>query len=237
MITTTKKKLIITDIGRQNYQPVLDYQRKLHKFRLDQKIADTLIFVEHSPVYTIGKNGTDLHVIASAEFLKKNNIEVAEVDRGGDVTYHGPGQLVGYPIFDLNQHKKSVSWYMHSLEQVLIETLSHWGINGKRNEGYTGVWVDDEKIVAMGVRISRWVTMHGFAFNLNPQLEHFNGIIPCGIFHGGVTSLKKILNKPVKIEEVKEVVIQSFKNIFNFSEVETDAGSFQVEQMVMEDIQ
>jgi lipoate-protein ligase B len=232
-----KKRLVVVDIGCQNYRPVLDYQRKLHKLRLEHKIPDALVFVEHEPVYTIGKSGTDLHVIASADFLKTSNIEVIETDRGGDVTYHGPGQLVGYPIFDLNQHKKSVSWYMHTLEQVFIDALSHWGITGTRNEGYTGVWLDDQKIVALGVRISRWVTMHGFAFNVSPNLEHFSGIIPCGIFHGGVTSLRDNLDKPIKMTEVKEIVIQSFKNNFNFSGVETDAGSFKIERMVTEDIQ
>lgn len=231
-----QRKLIITDLGRQPYRPVWDFQRKLQENRIRQEIPDTLILVEHDPVYTIGKNGSDLHIIASQEFLKKNGIDIIHVDRGGDVTYHGPGQLVGYPIFDLSQHRESVSWYMRSLEEVFIRVLQHWGVQGTRNEGYTGVWIGDEKIVALGVRITHWVSMHGFAFNVNPQLDHYSGIIPCGIFQSGVTSLEKVLAKKVEMEEVKKVVIEAFKNVFNFSDVETDAGSFWAEQMLTEDI-
>ncbi len=224
--TNHQKKLSIIDLGRQPYNPVWDFQRELQRKRIDQKIPDTLIFVEHNPVYTIGKNGSDLHVIASSSFLQTHGIEVVQVDRGGDVTYHGPGQLVGYPIFDLHQHKQSVSWYMRSLEEAFIQVLSHFEIKGQRSEGYTGVWVKDEKIVALGVRISRWVSMHGFAFNVSTNLSHFGGIIPCGIFHQGVTSLEKILGHPVDMDEVKRLVIQSFQKVFNFTEIETETGTF-----------
>ena len=231
-----QKKLVVIDLGRQPYKPVWDFQRELQKKRIAQQISDTLLFVEHDPVYTIGKNGSDLHVIANNDFLQSNGIEVVQVDRGGDVTYHGPGQLVGYPMFDLRQHKQSVSWYMRSLEQVLIEVLSQYGIQGERSEGYTGVWVKDEKITALGVRISRWVTMHGFAFNVNTNLSHFGGIIPCGIFHHGVTSLQKILGHEVEIDEVKQIVVEAFKRVFNFSHVEAETGISHADKMLEEKI-
>ncbi len=221
MVSFPYKTLTVIDLHRRPYRPVWDFQRRLQQLRIEQEIPDTLIFVEHDPVYTIGKNGSDLHVIASGEFLKEKGIEVVHVDRGGDVTYHGPGQLVGYPIFDLHQHRQSVSYFMRQLEQVFIETLAEWGLQGSRMEGYTGVWIGDEKIAALGVRISRWVTMHGFAFNVNTDLSHFAGIIPCGIFHKGVTSLEKELRRPADLEAVKKTVLQSFQEVFGFSEVRT----------------
>lgn len=232
MISVANKPLALIDLFHRPYRPVWDFQRRLQQLRIDQKIPDTLIFVEHDPVYTIGKNGSDLHVIASGEFLKEKGIEVVHVDRGGDVTYHGPGQLVGYPIFDLRQHRQSVSFFMRQLEQVFIETLAEFGLKGRREEGYTGVWIGDEKIAALGVRISRWVTMHGFAFNVNTDLSHYAGIIPCGIFHKGVTSLEKELGRPVDMEAVKEAVLRAFQNVFEFSEVRT--GTVEPERLAYE---
>lgn len=214
--TTPHKTLWVIDLGRQPYRPVWEFQRRMQRLRIEQKIPDTLIYVEHNPVYTIGKSGSGLHVIAQEAFLSQHGIEVVEVDRGGDVTYHGPGQLVGYPIFDLHQHRKSVSFYMRQLEAVFIDALAHWDLTGERNEGYTGVWVGGEKIVALGVRISRWVTMHGFAFNVNTNLSHFEGIIPCGIFHLGVTSLQKCLGHPVSLATAGEVVRESVCKVFGF---------------------
>ena len=213
------KPLWVIDLGRCAYHPAWAFQKELQQLRIRQLIPDVMIFVEHPPVYTIGKNGTENHVIASERFLAGRNIKVIPVDRGGDVTYHGPGQLVGYPIFDLHQHRKSVSFYMRRLEGVFIEVLREWDLVGVRNEGYSGVWIGDEKIVALGVRIARWVTMHGFAFNVNPDLTHFDGIIPCGIFHMGVTSLEKSLGRPTGIAEVKRVVQNEFQNMFEFTEV------------------
>lgn len=214
-----KKPLRYIDLGRQAYRPVWEYQQRLQRQRINGDIPDTLLFVEHNPVYTIGKNGSDNHVIASDSFLRRRGIEVVEVDRGGDVTYHGPGQLVGYPIFDLKDHQKSVSWFMRQMEQVFIDLLSEWQIESRREDGYTGVWVGQEKLVALGVRISRWVTMHGFALNVNNDLEDFGGIIPCGIFHKGVTALNKLLERPLEMAAVKEKVLSGFSATFGFSEV------------------
>ena len=178
---------------------------------LSKKEPDTLIIVEHEPVYTFGKNADKNHLLQSAP----NDAKVFHIERGGDITYHGPGQIVVYPILDLNRYKKSVSWYMRNLEKVLINTLSDFGINANIKKGLTGVWVDDEKIGAQGVRISRWVTMHGFALNVNTDLKYFGGIIPCGIFEYGVTSMEKIIGKKQDIKKVKYNIIQNFNRFFN----------------------
>jgi lipoyl(octanoyl) transferase len=236
MESNYQKKLAVIDLGLQPYRPVWKLQQELQRKRIEQKIPDTLIFVEHTPVYTIGKNGSDLHVIASSNFLHMHGIEVVQVDRGGDVTYHGPGQLVGYPIFDLHQHKQSISWYMRNLEEVFIEVIKKYNLQGERSEGYTGVWIKDEKITALGVRISHWVTMHGFAFNVNTNLSHFGGIIPCGIFQYGVTSLQKVLNQTIDMEEVKQFVIQAFQDVFNFSKVEAETDTSGSELMLKEKV-
>ena len=229
------RTLSVVDLSLQRYNRVWDFQRRLQKLRYEGKIPDTLIFVEHYPVYTIGKNGSDSHIVATSGFLQSEGIEVVHIDRGGDVTYHGPGQLVGYPILDLKGHKTSISWYMRSLEEVFIRALSHWGIKGQRSEGYTGVWVGEEKIVALGVRISRWVTMHGFALNVNTDLDHFKGIIPCGIFHRGVTSIQKITGHQVDMEEVKNIVLGSFQDVFSFSGVRRDA-KIRIDQVPTEEV-
>lgn len=220
MKNDTEKILRFVDLGKQpSYRAIWELQKKLQRQRIDQQIPDTLLFVEHQPVYTIGKNGTENHVIASAAKLEEDGIEVVHVDRGGDVTYHGPGQLVGYPILDLRDHQKSISWYMRKLEEVFVDVLAHYGLQGTTEEGLTGVWVKNEKLLALGVRIARWVTMHGFAFNVQPQLGHFDGIIPCGIFHKGVTSLQKELGREVELNEVGKIVLQSFQKIFTFSHI------------------
>ena len=214
------------DLGRQPYRPVWSFQRELQRRRIDQEIPDTLLLVEHDPVYTIGKNGSENHVIAGNAELASRGIDVVAVDRGGDVTYHGPGQMVGYPIFDLHQHRQSISWYMRELEGVFITLLAEMEIAAARKPDYTGVWIGDDKILAMGVRISRWVTMHGFAFNIEPDLAHFGGIIPCGIFHMGVTSLREQLGRSIPWDTVKERVIAHIRDAFAFDAVETVDGRF-----------
>ena len=175
-------------LGRQSYQPVWELQKQLHAKRVSGEISDVVLLVEHEHVYTFGKNADTNNLLNS----KPRNAEVVQIDRGGEVTYHGPGQLVCYPIIDLHDYKMSVSWYMRMLENVVIDCLQFYGIESGRKEGLTGVWVGDDKICAMGVRLSRWVTMHGFAFNLNPDMTYFDGMIPCGIFEYGVTSLQEL---------------------------------------------
>ncbi len=175
-------------LGRQSYQPMWELQKQLHAKRVSREISDVVLLVEHEHVYTFGKNADTNNLLNS----KPRNAEVVQIDRGGEVTYHGPGQLVCYPIIDLHDYKMSVSWYMRMLENVVIDCLQFYGIESGRKEGLSGVWVGDDKICAMGVRLSRWVTMHGFAFNLNPDMTYFDGMIPCGIFEYGVTSLQEL---------------------------------------------
>ena len=161
-----------------------------------------ILYLEHDAVYTFGKNADKNHLLPS--YPKDAN--VVQIDRGGDITYHGPGQLVGYPIINLNHFKKSISWYMRSLEEVIIKFLLENEILSKRIDGLTGVWVSDEKICALGVRLAKWTSMHGFALNINPEMKYFDGMIPCGIFEYGVTSLTELLNKEFKTDEIAKQV-------------------------------
>ena len=210
MITTQASEIIIKDLGQRSYKEVLNLQKKMQQQRIDKEIYDTLILVEHEPVYTLGKNASMNHLLQSRD----KSVGVFNIERGGDITFHGPGQLVGYPIIDLSNYKKSVSWYMRKLEQLTIDVLFEFGIIATRIQGLTGVWVGQEKIAAQGVRISRWVTMHGFALNVNPDLSYYDGIIPCGIFDHGITSMEELLGKKQDMKEVKSVVIEKFNKLF-----------------------
>ena len=203
-------KIDINDLGDRNFEEVWDIQKKLQKQRIRNEIHDTLLLVEHEPVYTLGKNGNKNHLLQN----RNNTIEIYDTDRGGDITFHGPGQLVGYPILDLNNYTKSVNWYMRILEELIIKVIGEFGILGSRIEGLTGVWVNNQKIGAQGVRISRWVTMHGFSINVSPDLKYYDGIIPCGIFNYGITSMEDLLNKKPEMNKVKEATIKIFKQLF-----------------------
>ena len=194
-----------------SYNSAWDIQKNYHKKVLTGKEQDTLILVEHEPVYTLGKNANDNHLLQSAS----EEIKVYRIERGGDITFHGPGQIVVYPILDLNRYIKSVSWYMRTLEKIIIDTLSDFKIKAELKDGLTGVWVGDEKIGAQGVRISRWVTMHGLALNVNTDLRYFDGIIPCGIFDYGVTSMEKLTGSKQDINKVKNTIIKYFNNILS----------------------
>jgi lipoate-protein ligase B len=211
MINVYKQDEIkILDLGHSSYREVWDLQKKMHKDRINSKINDTLIFVEHESVYTLGKNANKDHLLQN----KDDSIDVFDIERGGDITYHGPGQLVVYPILDLTNYQKSVSWYMRKLEQVTIDLLSEYDIKATRSKGLTGVWVGDEKIAAQGVKISRWVTMHGFSINVNTNLDFYDGIIPCGIFDRGVTSISEILGKLIDMNQIKMIITEKFNNNF-----------------------
>ncbi|MFQ6612424.1 MAG: lipoyl(octanoyl) transferase LipB [Fidelibacterota bacterium] len=207
---TAEKPIIVLDLKQKPYQPTLELQRLLHRRRIKGSIGDHLLLVEHEPVYTFGKNADRNHLLQSHPPQAK----LFFVERGGDVTFHGPGQLVGYPILDLRQYRKSVSWYIRTLEAVLIRTLERFGITADVRDEYPGVWVEDEKIAALGVRISRWVTMHGFALNVNTDLTYFDGIIPCGIFECGVTSMKALIGHEVDFLKVKNVLSTIFLETF-----------------------
>ena len=203
-------KVNTMNLGKKSYGEVWNLQKKMQIKRMAGEIDDLLILVEHDPVYTLGKNADVNHLLQSRD----RTIEVFNVERGGDITFHGPGQLVGYPIIDLANYKKSVSWYMHSLEQVTIEVLSEFEISAKRVKDLTGVWVGDKKIAAQGVRLTRWVTMHGFSINVNTDLSYYNGIIPCGIFDRGVTSMEELLGSTQRMEKIRTLVIDKFNQIF-----------------------
>ena len=205
------------DLGNAPYQQTWDMQKEMQSQRINNKIDDTVLLVEHEPVYTFGKNANENHLLQNYP----EDVKVFHVERGGDITFHGPGQLVGYPIIDLHNYKMSISWYMCSLEAVIINTLNHYGIAAEHKKGLTGVWVKEEKIAALGVRISRWVTMHGFALNVNTELHYYDGIIPCGIFEYGVTSMKKLLGTAIKMDEVKKLLIKEFNMVFH---CKTDEG-------------
>ena len=210
MIETQLDQIIIQDLGQRPYQEVWAYQKEIQAKRIAGEIEDTFLMVEHEPVYTLGKNANENHLLQSRD----QSVDVFNIERGGDITFHGPGQLVGYPILDLSNYKKSISWYMRTLEQIIIDTVSEFGIEAKRIEGLTGVWVGDEKIAALGVRIRRWVTMHGFAMNVNTNLAFYDGIIPCGIFDHGVTSMENLIGYSINMEDVKKELIRYFNFYF-----------------------
>jgi lipoate-protein ligase B len=217
------KILNVLDLGLCPYGKAWEIQKQLHSERLTGKIPDTLILVEHPHVYTLGKNADARHLIASQEFLKSRGIEVFQVDRGGDITYHGPGQLVGYPIFDLREYEKSIAWYVHTVEEVLIRMLAKFAIKAERVAGLTGIWIGDRKIAAIGMRVSRWVTMHGFALNVTTDLSLYNGIVPCGLATKGVTRMIDH-NPAVIMEAVKAAVIRQFVTQFGFQEPRMNAN-------------
>jgi lipoyl(octanoyl) transferase len=201
------------DIGRIGYARGLDLQHDLVERRKRGEIPDQLLIVEHPHVVTMGRNGHMENVLASPEILERSGIELHYTDRGGDVTYHGPGQIVGYPIFDLREWKRDVVAYLRALEQVLTEALAEFGIHGERQPGATGVWVDGAKVAAIGVHISRWVTSHGFALNLDTDLDYFKYIVPCGLTQP-VTSLR-VLGCHASRAEVTTSVARAFGRVFD----------------------
>ena len=204
----------VADIGRTRYADAWKLQQELWKLRHAGAVGDVLLFTEHEHVYTMGKGGDANHLLATGNELKETGVDFFEIDRGGDVTYHGPGQVVGYPIIDLNQYVPDLHRYLRNLEETIIIALGEFGIEGTREEGLTGVWVKGEKIAAIGVKASRWVTMHGFALNVNTDLSRFSRIIPCGIFHKGVTSMQAILGKTVSLQDVQRSLTESFGSVF-----------------------
>lgn len=213
-----KKTLNLLLLKNGDYHQTYRLQQHLVQKRIDEQLEDTLILVEHPPVITIGRGGSLENLLLSNDQLKKEGIEVLEMDRGGDITYHGPGQLVGYPILDLKNHQQDLHWVLRSYEQIFIELLSIYGLQGERLKGFSGVWVFKEKIMAVGIGVKRWVTFHGFSFNLDPTLAHFQYIIPCGIKDKGVTSLRRLLGDITpNQEEVIETLVEIFLKVFSFN--------------------
>lgn len=214
------------DLGHYDYQSAWDLQIRIQQTLIQQKrnrqkgiipkkkINDVLLIVEHPHVYTLGKSGSEANLLADKNELKSIAAEYIRIDRGGDITYHGPGQLVVYPILDLYNYFSDIHRYLRTLEEVVILTLADFGIAAGRIDNLTGVWIGDEKMCAMGVKCSRWVTMHGFALNVNTDLSYFNHIIPCGILDKKVTSMSKILNKEINMDDVKKTILKHFSTEF-----------------------
>ena len=232
--TKVQNHVRFEDLGKISYQEAWDLQESLLRVNTGIKAASRhlkdphkvatqhhLLFCEHNHVYTLGKSGKADHLLLQEQGLKEKGIEFFKINRGGDITYHGPGQVTGYPIFDLEKFKTDINWYLRTMEEVMIRVLADYGIEGGRITKETGVWLgvgsmNPRKICAFGVKASRWVTMHGFAFNVNTDLSYFNHIIPCGIADKGVTSLEKELGHGVDMEEVKGKLRKYFAELFEF---------------------
>lgn len=227
------RKVAYEDLGLIGYQQAWDYQEKLFEKVVHAKQGNQaaerrtptpnyLLFCEHPHVYTLGKSGKESNLLMNEDFLKSKGATFYRINRGGDITYHGPGQIVGYPIIDLDNFGLSIRTYIDKLEEVVIRSLKQYGIEATRSPGATGVWLEVEnpskarKICAIGVRTSHWVSMHGFAFNVSTNLDYFDYIVPCGIVGKGVTTLEKELGKAVGMEEVKQVLLRKFEEVFGF---------------------
>lgn len=224
------EKITWIDLGTMPYKEAWDLQERILQYNLRRKVAaraggpDTtrhfLLFTEHPPVYTLGKSGDLAHVLLTDREREARGIEFYHTNRGGDITFHGPGQVVGYPVLDLERFTTDIGRYLRNLEEVIIRVMARYGLQGERSPGETGVWLDpdqpgrERKICAMGVRCSRWVTMHGFAFNVNTDLSYFDSIIPCGIVNKQVTSLQRELGHPVEMEQVRRQIREEMAIVF-----------------------
>ncbi|RJQ30144.1 MAG: lipoyl(octanoyl) transferase LipB [Peptococcaceae bacterium] len=210
-------------LGQCDYAPAYDLQKRLVRERAAGVIPDTLILLSHRPVFTIGRKGSREQILAPEAVLEQEGIAVYEADRGGGITYHGPGQLVGYPILNLNNYGRDVHRLIHMYEEVMIRTLGDFQVEARRLPGYPGVWVGDEKIGAVGIGVSNWVSYHGWALNIAPHMDYFSYITPCGIADRGVTSLKRVLKREMPAEEVKLRLIENFAAVFDVVVFEEDA--------------
>jgi len=211
------KTIELIESGITNYHEAWEFQKRLFNQVVNERSQNYLIITEHKPVITIGKTGSLENLLTEPSYLESKGIDVIEIDRGGDITFHGPGQLVGYPILDLSQFHKDIHWYLRNIEEVIIHTLSDFGIQGERLPGLTGVWVKKKKICAIGVKVTRWVTMHGFALNVSTNLDYFKHIIPCGISDHGVTSIFEEIGNNVDQKDVIKSLYHNFSEIFKVS--------------------
>ena len=225
------KKIILRDIGKSSFSDAWQYQEEIFKKTIDQKIENRsskskietenfLIITEHNPVYTIGKSGDISNLLLNDDEMKTEGIEFYKSNRGGDITYHGPGQIMGYPIIDLDNFFTDINLYLRKLEEVIINTLKSYDLRGFTIKGETGVWVKDnnglsKKVCAFGIRASRWVTMHGFSFNVNPELNYFKNIIPCGIKDKGVTSVSELKKSNIEMHQIKQILYKNFAESFS----------------------
>ncbi len=223
-----EKNLNVIKLGVVDYGEAYNLQKQLLEEHIQGKGRDSLLLLQHNPVITIGRSGSRDNILIPESALTAAGIETYETDRGGDVTYHGPGQLIGYPIINLRHFRKDVHWYLRRLEETIIKALAEYGITGERMEGYTGVWVGNEKIAAIGVGIKRWITYHGFALNVYPDMSHFQMIRPCGIIDKGVTSVERLLGYRADMDKIAEKAVSAFAEVLDVNCIHThvmDVGS------------
>ncbi len=229
------KKLYRIDLGRTHYQDAWDFQKKLVTLRSEKKIPDCLVFTEHEPVITMGRASSPKNLLCSAQYLAEHHIDSFEIERGGDITFHGPGQLIAYPIIDLNSHGRDLHRYLRDLENLVIVTLSDLGLEAGVKKGLTGVWIKDTKLAAIGVAVSRWITYHGLALNVNTDLDYFKLIVPCGISKYDVSSIAKQLGRETDLAIVNDLMAANFARIFGYEiEVIKDIDSIITEIATVE---
>ncbi|HEX9084197.1 MAG TPA: lipoyl(octanoyl) transferase LipB [Gemmatimonadaceae bacterium] len=222
-----ERELWTVPLGQLGYVEALELQRSLARDRISGAIPqDLLLLVEHPPVVTLGRSSKQKHLVASPEFLQSKGVDVFEVERGGDVTFHGPGQLVGYPIIDLKRHRQDLHWYLRKIEEALINSLADYGIPGERNTAYTGVWTRGKKIASIGVHARDWVTWHGFALNVTTDLSYFDLIVPCGIDGVMMTSIARELGlEAISMQDVRDRVTAKFADAFDLTAVITSRAT------------
>lgn len=216
--------LQVHDLGLIGYQECFSLQRKLVSQRLAGEIPDTLLLLEHNPVITLGTAGGEDALLVKPEEVEKAGVELVHTDRGGNITYHGPGQLVGYPIFDLRAHGKDVHLFLRNLEQAVIQLLAGFGVEGRGVSGYTGVWVGEEKICSIGIAVRRWISYHGFALNVSPNFEHWALIHPCGLVDRQVTSIERLTGCDPGMEAVKAAAVYNFAEVFGLKPIQMAIG-------------
>lgn len=213
-----KSQLTVCDLGAdQEYGSVLALQEQLWLQRTENAVQDTLILVEHQPVFTLGRSADHANLLTSPARLAQRGVGLFEIKRGGDITFHGPGQLVGYPIIKLTDNKLRLLEFVNGLEEVLIQTAAHFNLSCNRDQRNRGVWVGNSKLAAIGIHVSHQVTMHGFAFNVNTKLAYYQEIVPCGLHDAGVTSMAELTGATVNMELVKKHLVTAFKTVFNYS--------------------
>jgi lipoate-protein ligase B len=216
MCSHQNRKIFRIDLGTTRYRDAWDLQKRLATLRYEGKAPDCLILTEHHPVITLGRGTSAGNLLVSPEYLKENGIDLHEVERGGDITFHGPGQAVLYPIIDLHSRNNDVHQYLRDLEQVVIKTLEELGLTSGTKEGLTGIWVDDHKIGAIGVAVSRWVTYHGLALNVTTNLDYFKLINPCGITEFPVGSVSELLGENIEVDDVSNLLAENFARTFGY---------------------
>ena len=221
-----ERELLTVPLGRMPYAEALELQRSIARDRISGAISqDVLLLMEHPPVVTLGRSSKEKHLVASPEFLQTHGVELFEVERGGDVTFHGPGQLVGYPIVDLKRHRQDLHWYLRKIEEALINALADYGIPGERNPSFTGVWTRGKKIASIGVHARDWVTWHGFALNVTTDLSFFDLIVPCGIDGVVMTSIAREVGSDVSAQDVRDRVSAKFAEAFDLTAVVTSRSA------------